>query len=160
MSDDDDDDLDERVRQALMIEAEEAREAGAVGFIARVLTQATMPHKATSDNPFYRNQKSQYFPNNYMLRVMSFCRIGASNRPDPSRRSGFPSVSSRAIEHPATARCRLPARSNSSRHLSPSGSNRLCGPSRVGEFVADAALRRITAARWRGGEFQTIFDRN
>ena len=42
--------------------------------------------------------------------------------------------------------------------LAPSAvrSNRLCGPSRVGELMADAALRRIAATRWRGGEFQTI----
>ena len=51
---DDENDLDQFVRQALMIEAEEARQAGAVGFIARALTQATMPHKAPSDNEFTR----------------------------------------------------------------------------------------------------------
>ena len=51
---DDEDDLDQFVRQALMIEAEEAQQAGAVGFIARALTQATMPHKAPSDNEFTR----------------------------------------------------------------------------------------------------------
>lgn len=51
---DDDDDLDKLVRQALTIEAEEARQAGAVGFIARALTQATMPHKAPADNEFTR----------------------------------------------------------------------------------------------------------
>lgn len=51
---DDGDDLDQFVRHALMIEAEEARRAGAVGFIARALTQATMPHKAPSDNEFTR----------------------------------------------------------------------------------------------------------
>ncbi len=49
------DDLDKLVTQALVIEAEEARQAGAVGFIARALTQATMPYKATSDNSIYRN---------------------------------------------------------------------------------------------------------
>ncbi len=70
MSDDDDDDLDERVRQALMIEAEEAREAGAVGFIARVLTQATMPHKATSDNEFTRQN------GHFTLTMMSPRRFG------------------------------------------------------------------------------------
>ena len=51
---DDNDDLDQFVRQALIIEAEEALQAGAVGFIARALTQATMPHKAPSDNEFTR----------------------------------------------------------------------------------------------------------
>ncbi len=47
-------DLDKLVRQAFMIEAEEARQAGAVRFMARALTQATMPHKATVDNEFTR----------------------------------------------------------------------------------------------------------
>ena len=55
MSDDnDDDDLDKLIRDALTIEATEAREAGAVGFMARAMTQATMPHKAPSDNEFTR----------------------------------------------------------------------------------------------------------
>lgn len=54
MNDDDDDDLDKLIRQALMIEAEEAKQAGAVGFMARALTQATMPHKATPGHEFTR----------------------------------------------------------------------------------------------------------
>ena len=48
------DDLDKLIREALAIEAQEAQEAGAIGFIARALTQATMPHKAPSDNEFTR----------------------------------------------------------------------------------------------------------
>ncbi len=47
-------DLDKLVRQAFMIEAEEAQQAGAIRFMARALTQATMPHKATADNEFTR----------------------------------------------------------------------------------------------------------
>lgn len=50
----DDDDLDKLIRQALMIEAEEAKQAGAVGFMARALTQTTMPHKATPGHEFTR----------------------------------------------------------------------------------------------------------
>jgi hypothetical protein len=67
---DDNDDLDKLVRQALMIEAEEAREAGTVGFMARVLTQATMPHKPTSDNEFTRQN------GHFMLTMMSPRRVG------------------------------------------------------------------------------------
>ncbi len=55
---DDTGDLDKLVRQALMIEEEEAREAGAVRFMARAMTQATMPHKATPDNEFKRRNGS------------------------------------------------------------------------------------------------------
>ncbi len=51
-------DLDKLVRQAFMIEAEEAREAGAVRFMARAMTQATMPHKATPGNEFKRRNGS------------------------------------------------------------------------------------------------------
>ena len=57
MSDDKDgkdDDLDKLVRQALMIEVEEARQVGAVGFMARALTQATMPHRKAAGNEFVR----------------------------------------------------------------------------------------------------------
>ena len=50
--------LDKLVRQAFMIEAEEARQAGAIRFMARALTQATMPHKATLGNEFKRRNGS------------------------------------------------------------------------------------------------------
>jgi hypothetical protein len=46
--------LDKLINEALTIEAEEAQKAGAVGFMARALTQATMPHKATPGNEFVR----------------------------------------------------------------------------------------------------------
>ena len=65
-----DNDLDKLVRQALMIEAEDAQQAGAVGFIARALTQATMPHKATSDNEFTRQN------GHFTLTMMSPRRVG------------------------------------------------------------------------------------
>ena len=55
---DDDNDLDKLVRDALMIEAEEARQAGAVGFMARALTQATMPHKIAPGTEFRRRNGS------------------------------------------------------------------------------------------------------
>jgi len=42
------------ISESLAIEAQEAQEAGAVGFMARALTQATMPHKATHETEFTR----------------------------------------------------------------------------------------------------------
>ena len=56
---DDGDDLDQFVRHALMIDAEEARQAGAVGFMARSLTQATMPHRKSLD-PFFRRKNGSF----------------------------------------------------------------------------------------------------
>ena len=70
MSDNEDDDLDQFVRDVLMTEAEEARQAGAVGFIARALTQATMPHKAPSDNEFTRQN------GHFTLTMMSPRQVG------------------------------------------------------------------------------------
>lgn len=37
--------LDKLITEALAIEAEVAKEAGALGYMARALVQATMPHK-------------------------------------------------------------------------------------------------------------------
>jgi len=67
---DDDKYLDNLIKQALIIEAEEAMQAGTVGFIARALTQATMPHRITSDNEFTR--KNGYFT----LTLMSPRQVG------------------------------------------------------------------------------------
>lgn len=66
----DNDDLDKFVRQALIIEAEEARQAGAVRFMARALTQVTMPHKATPGNEFKRRNGS------FTLSILSPSEIG------------------------------------------------------------------------------------
>jgi hypothetical protein len=46
--------LDKFITQVLAIEAEEAKEAGALGYMARALVQATMPHKAAKGNEFTR----------------------------------------------------------------------------------------------------------
>jgi len=46
--------LDRLVADALAIEAEEAAKAGALGFMARALVQATLPHKRTAGNEFTR----------------------------------------------------------------------------------------------------------
>lgn len=42
--------IDKLISEALAIEAQEAKEAGALGFMARALTQATMPHKKTDES--------------------------------------------------------------------------------------------------------------
>ena len=41
-------------QEALQIEAEEARAAGALGFMARILVQATLPHSRPSTHEFER----------------------------------------------------------------------------------------------------------
>jgi hypothetical protein len=52
------DKLDMLIAESMAIEAEDAKQAGAVGFIARALTQATMPHKATPGCEFKRRNGS------------------------------------------------------------------------------------------------------
>lgn len=46
--------VDQLLAESLAIEAEAAREAGALGFMARALTQATMPHRKTDELRFTR----------------------------------------------------------------------------------------------------------
>ena len=46
--------IDKIVNESLAIEAEEAAQAGAIGYMARTLTQATMPHSKTTSNEFKR----------------------------------------------------------------------------------------------------------
>ncbi len=48
------DNINKLMTQALAIEAEEAKDAGALGFMARALVQATMPHKKQEKNEFVR----------------------------------------------------------------------------------------------------------
>jgi len=52
------DKLGKLIAQSMAIEVEEAKQAGAVGFMARALTQATMPHKATPGCEFKRRNGS------------------------------------------------------------------------------------------------------
>lgn len=47
--------LNNLITEALAIEAETAKEAGATGYMARVLTQATIPHKKILGNEFTRS---------------------------------------------------------------------------------------------------------
>jgi len=46
--------LDKLVSEALAIEAEEAKEAGAIGYMARAFVQATLPHRKIQGNEFQR----------------------------------------------------------------------------------------------------------
>lgn len=46
--------IDKLFTSALAIEFEAAKEAGALGFMARAMVQATMPHKRVSGNEFTR----------------------------------------------------------------------------------------------------------
>jgi len=46
--------IDKFITEAMAIEAGEAKKAGMLGFMARVLTMATLPHRATSENEFTR----------------------------------------------------------------------------------------------------------
>lgn len=46
--------VDKLVREALAIEAQEAKDAGTLGFMARALVQATMPHRRTEAVEFTR----------------------------------------------------------------------------------------------------------
>ena len=41
--------LKKLVNEALAIEAQDAKEAGVLGYMARALVQATMPHKSPGD---------------------------------------------------------------------------------------------------------------
>ena len=46
--------LDERMLEVLAIEAEDAKQAGALGYMARALTLATLPHREVPGNEFKR----------------------------------------------------------------------------------------------------------
>ena len=45
-------DLDHLVGETLALEAEDAKKAGTIGYMARMLVQATMPHKQAKGNEF------------------------------------------------------------------------------------------------------------
>jgi hypothetical protein len=50
--------INKLLNEALAMEAEEAKEAGALGFMARALTLATMPHSKPDGNEFIRHNGS------------------------------------------------------------------------------------------------------
>jgi hypothetical protein len=62
--------IDALINQALAIEDEQAQEAGAVGFMARAMVQATLPHSKVAGNEFTR------INGNYSLSIMAPSAIG------------------------------------------------------------------------------------
>ena len=53
--------VDRLITEALAIEAEEAKDAGALGYMARALVQATIPHRATTESTFTRKNGNYTF---------------------------------------------------------------------------------------------------
>jgi len=64
------DNIDKFITEALVIEAEEAKKAGMVGFVARALTMATLPHKAVLGCEFTRQNGL------YTLSILAPSKIG------------------------------------------------------------------------------------
>ena len=62
--------IDDLINQALAIEDEQAQEAGALGFMARAMVQATLPHSKVAGNEFTRVN------GNYSLSIMAPSAIG------------------------------------------------------------------------------------
>jgi hypothetical protein len=62
--------LNALIRDALEIEAREARDAGALGYMARALTLATMPHRRTIENEFERRNGA------FTLTMLAPSRVG------------------------------------------------------------------------------------
>ena len=52
-------DFDKLIQESLAIEAEDAKQAGTIGFMARALTQATMPHRKIY-NPIFRRKNGAF----------------------------------------------------------------------------------------------------
>jgi hypothetical protein len=64
------DNLNKLITEALAIESESAKEAGALGYMARVLTQATIPHQKTVGNEFSRTNGA------FSLTILAPLKIG------------------------------------------------------------------------------------
>lgn len=62
--------LDQLITQSFAIETAEAEKAGAIGFISRALTQATLPHRSIAGNEFTRRN------GNFTLSIISPSVIG------------------------------------------------------------------------------------
>ena len=62
--------LDKFITEVLAIEAQEAQEAGTLGYMSRALVQATMPHKKVEGNEFIRRN------GNFVLIMLSPSIIG------------------------------------------------------------------------------------
>jgi len=64
------DTVDALITQALAIEDEEARNAGALGFMARAMVQATLPHRKVEGNEFERRN------GNFTLTLQAPSKVG------------------------------------------------------------------------------------
>ena len=62
--------IDDLINQALAIEDDDAREAGSLGFMARAMVQATLPHRKVDGNEFTRRN------GNFTLSLLSHSSIG------------------------------------------------------------------------------------
>lgn len=62
--------IDSLISEALEIEVKEARSAGALGYMARALTLATMPHRRTTENEFERRNGA------FTLTMLAPSRVG------------------------------------------------------------------------------------
>ena len=62
--------IDSLINKALAIEDEQAQEAGALGFMARAMVQATLPHRAVAGNEFERRN------GNFTLTLQAPSKIG------------------------------------------------------------------------------------
>lgn len=62
--------LDKLITEALAIEAEEVKSVDALGFMARAMVQATLPHKKAEGNEFTRTN------GNYSLSILAPAKIG------------------------------------------------------------------------------------
>lgn len=62
--------IEQLINEALAIEAENAKEAGALGFMARAMVQATLPHRKVVGNEFERRNGA------FTLSLMAPARIG------------------------------------------------------------------------------------
>jgi hypothetical protein len=64
------DTIDSLITQALAIEDEEAKQAGALGFMARAMVQATLPHRKVEGNEFERKN------GNFTLTLQAPSKVG------------------------------------------------------------------------------------
>jgi len=62
--------IDKLITEVLAIEAAEAKQAGALGYMARALVQATMPHKKLNGNEFTRRNGT------FFLSILSPSKVG------------------------------------------------------------------------------------
>lgn len=62
--------LDTLITEAFLIEAEDAKSAGTLGFMARAMVQATLPHKKALGNEFTRTN------GNYSMSILAPAAIG------------------------------------------------------------------------------------